>query len=224
MKRNFIGGGIGLALLALFGSFLVHEHHAYIVARGLDSPVIVAGGSVYGQVDPNSVPWAPIRFESLYSATSTQNDNVVLSGLADSSGHALAPITLQDTGGWLISISTQDSNNNKRSNSISFCSDTSGGHCREGSLGDNFRVYLEANPPNRLEVRSEQRELHFHDTDRKCDGNTNGESKACDVISSVTISTYYPRNGQPITYPCAAVNSCSIAVGKPISLLKFAFH
>jgi hypothetical protein len=218
MARNGnIAGGIVAVVFAIFlGHFAVRKHFAL---SGLDSPVTVAGGSIYGTA---SNPWIQKSYEAMYYAHSTRNDNIVLYGLVDSA-NLPAPSPLQDTGGWLITFSTQDSLGNPRANTILFCSAISDGQCTGTNLGDNFAVYLQVNNLKRLELRTPT-QLYFHDTDPNCDGKTNGDSEKCDEISSVTIATVNPYPGKTVTYRCKDPKNCYVAVGKPLPLSSIVFN
>jgi hypothetical protein len=213
MRRNGTIA-VGVVFVAVV-SFVIR---AFLVFGGLDSPVTVAGGSIHASAT-NS--WYTKSFESFYSASSTRNDNLVLNGLVVDSNGNPASSPLRNTGGWLITFSTKDSNGKPRPGSLLFCSAVSDRHCDGSSLGDNLTVYLEAKPPHRLQEYSSG-ELRFHDTDSKCDGKENKET-GCDKISTITIQTAYPVGGQAVTYRCADETQCSIQVGKPLPLLKVLF-
>lgn len=205
-----------LKMIALVGfSLLVGAGLIACNGRGptqfptLDSPVTVAGGSIMGTVGTKGA-WNRIQFESIYFATSSNNDFLVLNGLQ---GVPASPF--RNTGGWLIEISTYDENATSKPKTISFCSSVSADtvpHCDGSSLRSDRRVYLQANGYNRLEERGSFHELRFHDTGSHCDNHTNNES-GCDMISSIKITTVNNPSGVNGTYKCEDEKKCSITVG-----------
>ena len=192
-----------------------------------DSPIDLGGGSIYGSVGRwNWNTWTQINDSKLYGSRSSNSDYIKLTGFSGLS----SPSTIQNTGGWLITIITKNSQGNANSTpSISFCSNigSSSPYCLGTSLDGDRRVYVEITsatakwdwiyePPYKHRVE-------FDDTQSGCAGT----ESACDEIASITITTVNQistagTTGTPTAdgryvygpYTCAVNKDCSIEAGQ----------
>ncbi len=189
-----------------------------------DSPIEVGDGSIHGYLHGVNLNYWRTKAVSddaqIYTATADDPETLNLVGFRASPDRPPAPIQLQGTGGWLVSISNADQNGqNYNQNSILFCSTATEkpAACMLGKSGGEKWIYLETHPKKQHGSWKEQplflfKRLYFHDSHPGCD------NEACDHISAITIQTVNgPDNNLPgpsgRTYTCSGVDQCCIFVG-----------
>jgi hypothetical protein len=173
---------------------------------GGDTPIIIAGGSIYG--DAYYQGW--VQDSPYYASVGSQAqlDNILLQKFTLADGVTPAPDSITGTGGWVITFSDKDSQGNSKPNAISFCSKK---NCNpQSGLDQDGNVYLSAGPKGRWREKNSGKvlyELRFHDTD--CDGSSGDTESSCDIISQITITT---KNQPQATYLCPT-GTCRVIVG-----------
>lgn len=209
-KALACGGIAVLAALVMAGS------------KPHDSPVQVAGGSIYGSVGTfNLNTWTEIKTSQVYKAMSTNYDYLQFKGFTDSKGVA-PPSPLQGTGGWQINIITKDSLGNPNpKRTITFCSYFQTSSSSPCTTSDKM-VYVQASD----DLQSAQwnkkwhyikHRLRFHNNDPSCTEGIFKES-VCNEIASIEITTVN-RDTDDLkkannTFTCRTNKDCSITVGK----------
>jgi hypothetical protein len=195
-----------------------------------DSPIDVGGGSIYGSVGRwNWNTWTEINTSKLYGSRSSNSDYIKLTGFSGLS----SPITIQNTGGWLITIITKDSNHNPlKTPSISFCSNITSStpqpyYCLGTNLDGDKKVYVEITSATaqwdwKYEPPYKHR-VEFDDAQSGCAGT----ESACDEIASITITTVNQISAAGMIrtltadgryaygpYTCTVNKDCSIEAGQ----------
>jgi hypothetical protein len=227
MKLKMRSIASAIALVAIGAGLLSCGKTSYVMQYSpIDSPInLGGGGSLYGWVTFwNFNKWAQ-HAGTIYKAHSTNNDYLLLDGFN------VDPITVQQTGGWLIQVTTKDSNSNKGIPSIAFCSNLSPNGTQyhqcsgDGFMGDRT-VYAEITSATaKWDYVSHfpKNEIYFEDDQPGCSGT---ESK-CDEIYSVTITTVNSMSSlksstlDPIIpgrysygpYTCSVNSKCKIQSG-----------
>jgi hypothetical protein len=196
-----------------------------------DSPIDVGGGSIYGSVGRwNWNTWTEINTPKVYGSRSSNSDYIKLTGFSGLS----SPSTIQNTGGWLITIITKDSQGRPNSTpSISFCSNITSGtpqpnYCL-GTLLDDGKVYVEITsatgkwdwiyePPYKHRVEFDDTQSGCVGTESICDQIVSIQITTVNSIPSLTTSPSNPPNtpGPYIygPYTCAVNKDCSIEAGQ----------
>jgi hypothetical protein len=231
LRRLAVGASVlAVVGVSVMGCQRVAQGPAYKFSSH-DSPIDVAGGSIYGTVGLfNLNTWGTSSNSKLYGSRSTNNDYITLVGFSGPQ-----PFVVQNTGGWLISVTTNNPQGQPNQKpSISFCSslDSSQLHCDEKSLylDKGKIVYLEATSDTGRWDWSRQwwkHRLKFDDVQpRGCVGT----ESVCDQIVSIQITTLNsipslttspstppsPPSG-PYTYgpyTCSNYKNCLIEVGQ----------
>lgn len=226
--RSLAVGVAALALAAIAGVVVLQMSQLPADSfSGHDSPIDVGGGSIYGSVGRwNLNKWAEITGSKLYGSRSSNSDYIKLSGFSPIS----SPTVIQNTGGWLITIVTKDSQRNPlQTPSISFCSNLTSSapyHCSGTSLNSDRRVYLEITSSTaqwdpKRELPTFKERLYFDDHQPGCAGT----ESACDEIASLTITTVNAISSLPPTdqktgpytygpFTCSVNADCSIETGQ----------
>jgi hypothetical protein len=191
-----------------------------------DSPIDLGGGSIYGSVGRfNFNTWTQVN-PKLYGSRSSNSDYIKLTGFSGLSN----PSIIQQTRGWLITITTKDGQGHPNSTpSISFCSNITSSpyHCSGTALDGNTRVFVEITSATaQWDWIYEFPIKHRVEFDDALPGCTGTES-ACDEIASITITTVSQistagMTGTPTAdgryaygpYTCAVNKDCLIETGQ----------
>lgn len=196
-----------------------------------DSPIDISDGSISANVGIlNSNYWDRIADGEVYKTRSTNDDYIVLHNFT-SSNSTSGDFTFQQTGGWLITITTGDPNDPSTVDpaAISFCSNVPSPviSCDPTSLTlskDNQTVYIETHPDannphghnGRWEEKYFTKTLKFHDTRSPC----TRDDKRCNHILAISLMTASSSSGNPgptgtpFTCPTANIDQCTIKVGQ----------
>jgi hypothetical protein len=173
---TIVGFGV-LALATVVTAFVLRtERFQVYMASPHDSPVGVAGGSIYG-LSQNG--WTQVGGDAqtymTQSPSGTNNSQLYPKGLGRKYDN-LPPLS-----GWVIQLRNRDKDGNTNAMpSAMVCSDPS---CQAQTIDSN-NIYFRANPNARWTVNGSQ--LRFHD--QACDGSSGtGESQQCDFLRDVTI-------------------------------------
>jgi hypothetical protein len=231
MKRRIVA--VGTLLLAAFGVGLTgcrtaEVRHDDVAFSGHDSPIDVGGGSIYGKVGFwNLNRWSEVHPSRLYGSRSTNSDYIQLTGFTDPQNSANSPTLFENTGGWLITISSRNSDKSPHPKSIAFCTSvtpTLPHHCTGDSLESDSVVYLEVTSSTAtwdLKNNGWKEKLMFDDSQPGC----TGTESVCDQIDSILITTVKPITSiQPSSqssglytygpYICTENKKCHITAGK----------
>jgi hypothetical protein len=214
--KIFIFGGIGILVLAgilgvVFQKLFAPPPPPQQNPKGpKDTPVVVVGGSIRPTVaHTDTYGWTPGTRYTSYSAAAhaTTTGGDVGTDLLTFANFDQYPDPLSGTGGWAITYADHNADNTRHPNAVKVCSDsscsasattTSGAPnpsvCQNSAtftgqgpiyaFADDRARWEEVNP-NRKEIT----ELHFHDTDAKCDGPSSTSEGACDKIYDVQVET-----------------------------------
>jgi hypothetical protein len=221
---SLVGLSIAVGGLILLGVVSIASFFA------VDSPVEVAGGSIYASVDILN-GWTELKPNKLYAAGSTNKDWIKTEGLTEviTGNPAMSNTSaLQNTGGWIVGISVKKNGGNQQ-HSISFCSDvvalptppvpplpSSPPACVGTPLSGANSVYLQAN--GRAEWRKAgihplRHQLDFKNRQDNCDQDTDPESD-CQKVMHIRIQTKNNvGNTNGVDYQCLTPGKCKITVG-----------
>lgn len=183
------------------------------------SPVIVAGGSIYGAVNPPKVAWLPASICSggpslpnMYCAPIPNGDSYSLSSI----GFNATLISPTSTQSWKILFPDK---NPTSPIDLQLCSNST---CTVdvGEPPDLHYVYIALTDVNNSQWENKGpmlignlEYLYFHDTRKGCE-NTSAYEGPCDVL---TIARVFIAGSKEVDYTCVdpSQNYCAIGVGSP---------
>lgn len=238
--KIFIFGGIGILVLAGILCVIFHiKSVALAPGGGKDTPIVVVGGSIRPTTaHTDTHGWIPIpnTRSAVYSAAAnaTTAGGDVGTDLLTFCNFDQYPDPLSGTGGWAITYADHnpDATHSRHANAVKICSDSScSASARTPSGAPNPSVCQNASTfsgqgpiyafaddrAQWQEVKSgkEITELHFHDTDSKCDGpGSTNENKEpdCDKIYDVQVETCSKGT---LSLTCDKANGkCHVTIGQ----------
>lgn len=230
-NRQGIALAAGAAALALAG-FIVFS------SSSKDTPIVVAGGSIYGDTDFwDGDGWKHAAQGDPYAGSvhgpGKYNPNgigsITLSGF---DGTPPQPMTA--TNFWAISFSNVDKKKQEKKFALRLCSDPtciasqqlmngSPNHqlC-SGTFDNQGPVYLGVRGDSRLQENrpwynnKKVNELRFHDGTNDCDGANDSPESACDAINSITVEICSPPPNPTSSshdYHCSDNTKCKVQIG-----------
>jgi hypothetical protein len=169
--------------------------------------------------DPYGIDWITL--------SSFDNNNPPNSSTGPRTPIANADVSITGTKGWAITYSGENGDGSEKPNALHVCSDAS---CNAAALNldgnnntarctaafnPNGPVYLLSDNHSRWEEAmngSKIRELHYHDSDKACDGSDDTVESRCDTIYKILVETC---SQNPATYTCSAADGhCNVTIGQ----------
>ena len=230
--------GQALAATATAGAAVLLVVAVVAFNSSKDTPIVVAGGSIYGDTDfSDSDGWKHSTQTDPYAASvhgpGSHNPNgigsITLSGFDQ---NPASPITA--TNSWAISFSNVDQNNVEKSRALRLCSDancsasqylmngTQNTQRCSGTFNSMGPVFLGVRSDSRLQEnrpfynKNKVNELRFHDGTSNCDSSNDTPESSCDVIYKITVETCSPPpTPQPSStdYRCQNNKKCKVQIG-----------
>jgi hypothetical protein len=166
-----------------------------------DSPVDVTGGSIHA-----TIPWYHIwhKADRMYSSAETPNNDLI-----STYNFQNAPASITDTGGWTIAFSTTNAQYGKKHDSALLCSNR---NCDSKGFDKDGKIYLRTSNYAQWKRRFwglYWASLDYRDLGSDC-GATRSDSRPCDHLKSVTITTYQKGSQE---YECPD-GLCTIRIGR----------
>jgi hypothetical protein len=200
-----IGGAI-LVLAVIFAAYHYYPWNGNIKDGGpKNTPIVIAGGGLHGEVHKASDGWTAITSAERYSAPVPDKDidDITITGYT---GSPAQPIT--GTGGWTITFSTPHGDKD-----VELCSSED---CSGKSLDSSGTIYFGLDKKlglfNELKSGSLIKEIHFHELG--CYKGVDKDNETCDVPVKIEIKTANNVNvSSPLKCPLDGT-ACDVIIGK----------
>ncbi|HEY6413552.1 MAG TPA: hypothetical protein VIX42_07685 [Edaphobacter sp.] len=194
LKKALLGGGA--AIVVVLAGIVIFKPH--------DSPVEVAGGSIYASVYSRQ-SWNYIDHQHVTVTSANNIDQILLVGVDG----VTSPVPVPN--GWVIKISNRhQKDKSEYPEAVVVCSDPD---CTGASLGDGHTIYFKARPDARWKLKNNQLRFHAHE----CDGadDNDNENRDCDFLFRVAIES--PEGNEIASGRCKKFYGdglCTVGIGK----------